>query len=82
MKITERVAKLLLRIKQGDQRPFADEYLAGLLVEVRGRQDNAHSKDDMLRAQGQARLLKQMFDDIERSDQVLTKLQQQPRRTQ
>lgn len=81
MQITTRIAKLLLRLHQGDLRPLVDEYLGGLLVEVRKRQDNAQSTEDMLRAQGQARLLVSIFKDVDGAQQTLHKLEQQQRRT-
>jgi hypothetical protein len=82
MKLNHRQAKLLTRFKAGDQQSYVNEYLAPLLKDVRDRADSATSTDDMLRYQGQIRLLKQMLQDIDDSDSVAAKFDQQPRRTQ
>lgn len=79
MHITERLATLLNRFKHGDQQPFVNEYLGGMLVDVRDKLDAARDTEDMLRYQGATRILKQILSDIDNSDKVLDSMKNQRR---
>lgn len=81
MQITQRIAQLLTRFRTGDQQDFVNEYLAPMLIEARGNLDSARDTNDMLRYQGQVRLLKQVLSDIEASDGVLLKMKQHARKS-